>query len=103
MPPQQKLVKMMQEKKLKLALAESMTCGLAAFQLSSVKGTDEVLQCSIVCYDEDVKKKCLRIPNSLIKKFTAESQEVTDALSKNLQSIIEADVHAAITGLATDG
>ena len=103
MPPQRKLVKMMREKKLKIAFAESMTCGLAAFQLSSVQGTDDVLQGSIVCYDEDVKKKCLKISNSLIKKFTTESQEVTDALSKNLHSIIDADVHAAITGLASDG
>ena len=103
MLPQQKLVKMMQEKKLKLAFAESMTCGLAAYQLSAVKGTDDVLQGSIVCYDEDVKKKCLKISNSLIKKFTTESQEVTDALAKNLQSIIDADAHAAITGLASDG
>src|SRR6476659_3252169 len=98
-----RLVKIMQIKNLTLAFAESMTCGLAAFQLSSVKGTTDVLQGSIVCYHENVKKECLKVPDSLIKKFTAESQEVTDALAKKLQSVIEADVYAAITGLASDG
>ena len=47
--------------------------------------------------------ECLKIPGSLIKKFTAESQEVTDALAKKLQSLMKADVYAAITGLASDG
>lgn len=103
MPSNRRLIKIMQAKNLTLAFAESMTCGLAAYQLSAVKGTTDVLQGSIVCYHENVKKECLKIPNSLLKKFTAESQEVTDALAKKLRSLIKADVHAAITGLASDG
>jgi nicotinamide-nucleotide amidase len=103
MPLNRRLIKIMQAKNLTLAFAESMTCGLAAYQLSSVKGTTDVLQGSIVCYHENVKKDCLKIPGALIKKFTAESQEVTDALAKKLQSLIEANVYAAVTGLASDG
>jgi len=103
MLPQQQLIKLMQQKNLTLAFAESMTCGLAAYQLSSVKGTNDVLRGSVVCYQEVAKKESLRISSSLLKKFTAESQEVTDALAKKLPSLITADVHAAITGLASEG
>lgn len=98
-----RLIKIMQAKKLTLAFAESMTCGLAAYELSAVKGTTDVLQGSIVCYHENVKKECVKIPGALIKKFTAESQEVTDTLAKKLKFLIKADVYAAITGLASDG
>jgi len=39
----------------------------------------------------------------LIKKYTAESQQVTDALAKNLSMLIKADVYGAITGLNAGG
>jgi PncC family amidohydrolase len=97
------LVKYLKENELTIALAESMTCGLASHQLSTVKGTSEVLKGSIVCYDEEVKTSLCRVKPSLVKRYTAESQEVTDALAKNLCHCFEADVYAAITGLAAPG
>lgn len=97
------LIKLLTEKKLKLALAESVTCGLASHQLNIVKGTSEVFMGSVICYNEQVKMDLLNIKPSLIKKFTAESQQVTDALSKNLSLLIDADIYAAITGLSAPG
>lgn len=91
------------EKKLTLALAESVTCGLASHQLNIVKGTSDVFMGSIICYNEKVKIDLLKVKPSLIKKYTAESQQVTDALARNLSRLIKADVYGAITGLNTDG
>ena len=91
------------EKKLTIALAESVTCGLAAHQLNIVKGTSEIFMGSIICYNEKVKTDLLNINPSMIKKYTAESRQVTDALAKNLPRFIEADVYAAITGLSAPG
>jgi nicotinamide-nucleotide amidase len=96
-------IKTLLKKKLTLALAESMTCGLAAHKLSTVKGTSDVLKGSIVCYNEDVKKTLLKIPAPMIKKYSCESMEVTGRLVKNLSGLIDADIHAAITGLASSG
>jgi nicotinamide-nucleotide amidase len=98
-----KLIILMMEKKATLALAESVTCGLAAHKLSTVKGTSEVLRGSIVCYHEDVKKELLKVDKRLISKYSAESVQVTDSLVKNLKQLIKADVYAAITGLASAG
>ena len=86
-----------------LAFAESMTCGLAAHSLSSVKGVSEVLIASMVCYHEKAKTGLLRVPSALIKKYTAESQEVTDRMATELAKIVDADICAAITGLAAEG
>lgn len=91
------------EKKLTLAFAESMTCGLAAHRLSTSKGTSEVLAGSIVCYTPAVKRDLLGMPQKAIDLYTCESPEVTKLLAKNLRGLIEADIHAAITGLASAG
>ncbi|MDQ3047375.1 MAG: nicotinamide-nucleotide amidohydrolase family protein [Bacteroidota bacterium] len=98
-----KLVKLLTEKKLTLALAESMTCGLAAHQLSAVFGTSEVFLGSIVCYTPEMKCQTLGVSPSLIKKHTAESPEVTDLLAISLKKQINASIYAAITGLASRG
>lgn len=96
-------IKLLISKKLTLALAESVTCGLATHQLSTGKGTSEVLKGSIICYTPEVKIELLKIPKRLIEKYTCESMEVTDALAKNLPKLIPATIHAAITGLASGG
>jgi PncC family amidohydrolase len=97
------LVKFLQSRGETLALAESVTAGLACHQLACVKGACDVLMGGIVCYDEKVKINLLGVKASLIKKYTAESQQVTDALALYLSHKIKADVFAAITGLAADG
>jgi nicotinamide-nucleotide amidase len=91
------------DRSLTLALAESMTCGLAAHMLSTCKGTSQVLQGSIVCYNEQVKKELLKIPPSLINKYSAESRQVTKKLALSLKRLMSADIYAAITGLASAG
>jgi nicotinamide-nucleotide amidase len=96
-------IKTMKSKGLTLAMAESMTCGLAASGLSRATGTSEVLLGSIVCYSPLLKICLLNVPESKIKKYTCESKEVTQAMAVNLSRLIKADVYAAITGLASAG
>lgn len=96
-------VKQLKERKLRLALAESITCGMATHKLATCVGTSDVLVGSIICYTPEVKNQLLRIPKTTIEKHTCESTQVTEALAKNLSKLIKADIHAAITGLASKG
>lgn len=98
-----KFNKLLLDKKLSIAFAESITCGLMMHQLSTSKGTAAVLLGGIVCYNEEIKTHLLRVPPQLIKKHTAESQQVTNALAKGLSRLIKADISAAVTGLASTG
>ncbi len=100
---EQILANFLKENKLTIALAESMTCGLAAHKLGTISGTSDILEGSIICYSEHVKTGLLKIKKQLLDKHTAESQIVTDGLALNLSKIITADIHAAITGLAAPG
>lgn len=99
----QTLIKTLKQKEMTLALAESITCGLAAQRLSGCVGTSDVLKGAIVCYTPEVKMSVMRVPEKLIRTYTCESQQVTDRLAKNLSKIIKADIYAAVTGLASPG
>jgi PncC family amidohydrolase len=97
-----RIIRLLQKKKIRIALAESVTCGLIASKLCTGKGTSDVLAGSIVCYAPAVKKKLLDVPGKMIRKYSAESMQVTRKLAKNLSKLIDADLYAAVTGLATD-
>jgi nicotinamide-nucleotide amidase len=101
--PVQSLADILKEKRLTIAFAESMSCGMIAHSLGTVSRTSDFFMGSIVCYDESVKTGLLKVPATLIKKYSAESQEVTDALAKKLKRLIKADIYASITGLAAEG
>lgn len=98
-----KLVKELQKHHLTLMLAESVTGGLMAHQLASVKGVSDVFHGSIVCYAECIKTDFLGVSSKLIEKYTAESQIVTDHLARELKKMNSADICAAVTGLAAAG
>jgi PncC family amidohydrolase len=98
-----KLIKTLKEKELTLALAESVTCGLATQKLSNFKGTADVLKGSIICYTPEVKINLLGVTQKCISDYTCESREVTEQLAEKLYPLIKADICAALTGLASAG
>jgi nicotinamide-nucleotide amidase len=98
-----RLVKILKEKQFTLALAESITCGMASELLANSIGTSEVFKGSIVCYSPEVKRSLMGISKKLIDTFTAESMQVTEALVRKLPSFFNASVYAALTGLAAPG
>ena len=95
------LVQYMKTNGLTLVLAESMTCGLAAVKLSSCIGVSNVLLASLVCYTPKAKIQLLQVKQADIRRHTCESAEVTAQMVVNLSKLVEADVYAAITGLAS--
>ncbi|MFL5754583.1 MAG: CinA family protein [Bacteroidia bacterium] len=97
------LIQTLKEKKLTLALAESITCGMASEKLASCVGISDVLMGSVICYSPKVKTGLLGLAKKTIKKFSCESMEVTEKLAERLGRLIKADIHAALTGLAAPG
>jgi len=91
------------DKQLSLSLAESATAGhvMAAFSLTPNAG--DFLKGGVVCYDPCVKETILQVPHDMIDRYTAESAEVTEAITKGVQRIIPADISIGITGLLKPG
>ena len=95
--------KSLAEKKLTVAFAESATSGRLAFEFSMCPDSGKVLKGGLVCYDADLKKSILHVPESILEEFTPESAEVTKEIAERLKSLIPADIHVGVTGLTTPG
>lgn len=99
----QKLILTLQEKKVTLAFAESMTAGKLINEFSKCKGASDVLLGGIVTYKPEMKIEHLSVSKDTLKKYTAESRQVTTEMVKGLKSLINPDIAVAVTGLASKG
>jgi nicotinamide-nucleotide amidase len=91
------------DKNLTLAFAESATAGYLSAKFSLVPSAGKFLKGGLACYDAELKKSLLHVPEDLIESFTPESVEVTSAMSRGLVDLIPADIHVSVTGLTCAG
>ena len=95
--------KLMAERRLTIAFAESATAGWLCSEFALAPESGQVLQGGITCYDASLKETLLKVPHDFIEQFTPESQEVTDELAKRLGALIPSDIQVGVTGLTTPG
>lgn len=94
---------LLQEKELSVAFAESATAGRITAEFSLIPDAGKFLKGGFACYDACLKETLLQVPPALIEKYTPESAEVTEAITKGLVRLIPADIHIGITGLTAPG
>lgn len=95
--------KMMAEKGLTIAFAESATAGWLCSEFALADESGKVLKGGIACYDADLKISLLKVPRELIEQFTPESMEVTREMAYRLPELIPSDIQVTVTGLTTPG
>ena len=98
-----KLIDKMIDKNLQISFAESMTAGNLVGEFAKGEGAGKVLKGGVAVYTEESKKELLGVKSSTIKKYTAESQEVTTELVKGLKKLMKTEMAVAVTGLAFNG
>jgi len=98
-----KVIKLLTEKNLTIAFAESVTGGFLSYQFSIAEGSAAVYLGSMVCYNPLLKQKILQVDPDLINKCTAESGEVTEKMLDGLMHIVHPDIGVSVTGLCTPG
>jgi len=92
----------LEEKKLKIACAESITAGLLSSTIASVPGASNILRASIVTYNEEIKTLLLNVQTETLKVKTAESAETTKQMLEGLIKMgLRADIYVAVTGAAS--
>ncbi len=95
--------RMLSEKGLTIAVAESCTGGLIAHKLTNIPGSSNYLVCSIVAYSNESKSRILGVNRELIKTHGAVSAEVAQAMSEGVRRISGADIGISATGIAGPG
>lgn len=91
------------KKELTLGTAESCTGGLVAHRLTSIPGSSQVYQGSIVSYSYPLKEKLLSVSNETLTKEGAVSESTVIEMLKGLLSTTSVDVGIAISGIAGPG
>ncbi|MBD3582207.1 CinA family protein [Flavobacterium selenitireducens] len=89
--------------KWKISFAESASAGRLSYEFSLDANSGKVLLGGLVSYDASLKEELLRIPKSLVERYTPESAEVTKAMALSFRKISHADVCVALTGLTSPG
>ena len=95
--------KLLAEKGLKIAFAESATAGWLASEFALVPNSGKVLLGGIICYDVCTKEHLFAVSKEIIETFTPESAEVTQLLAEGLDKYFKSDVAVAVTGLTAPG
>lgn len=94
------IAKLMTQKGLSLATAESFTGGKIAEQLTSIPGASAYFKGSVVGYATEVKKEVLGVPAELIARHSVVSAEVAKAMAANVRKLFKSDYAIATTGNA---
>lgn len=87
-------------KKKTLAIAESCTGGLLSNRFTNIPGSSNFLKLGIIAYSNEAKITLLKIPEILIQKNGAVSQQVAIAMAQNVRKILNTDFGIGITGIA---
>ena len=96
----QKLVKLLNKKKLKMSFAESCTGGLLSSYITSISGSSKVYTLGLVTYSNQAKINILKVPKKIIMKHGAVSYETCLSMVKNLSKISKTNISVSITGVA---
>ena len=94
------LIKELIKRKESLVFAESCTGGLLSSSITSIPGSSQVFKGSIISYSNNLKQSLLNVPENLIKKFGAVSEEVAETMAINAKEKLNSDWCIAISGIA---
>ena len=95
--------KLLSQKRLTLALAESCTGGLVANRVTNIPGSSDYFDRGVVSYSNESKIEVLGVPRLLIESYGAVSEEVVRAMAEGAMKLSNADLGVAISGIAGPG
>ncbi len=94
------LIKELIQREESLVFAESCSGGLLSSSITAIPGSSQVFKGSIISYSNELKQSLLNIPENLIKKFGAVSEEVAETMAINAKEKLNSDWSIAISGIA---
>lgn len=94
------LAKLLTDKKMTLATAESFTGGKIAQQLTAQPGASAYFKGSVVSYATQAKIEVLGVPKKLVDAYSVVSAPVAESMAKKVRLLLDTDFGVATTGNA---
>lgn len=98
-----KVGKLLAEKGLTLAVAESCTGGLVGHLLTNVPGSSEYFRGGVVAYAYGAKERLLGVRHKTLYEFGAVSEQTAREMARGARSALGADIGLSVTGIAGPG
>lgn len=96
----EELVKLLKEKKLTIAAAESLTGGLFQAEITAIPGASAILKGGVVCYTNEVKHQVLGVREETIETYGVVSAQCAKELAEHVAKLANADIGISFTGVA---
>lgn len=94
------VVRLLMEKGVKLAVAESCTGGLISKRLTDISGSSACFDRGIVSYSNEAKIQMLKVPSKLIEEYGAVSSQAAMAMAEGARRISNTELGIGVTGVA---
>lgn len=95
--------KLLKSKNKTVSTAESCTGGYIAHLITSVAGSSDYFEGSIVSYSNDVKQRMLNVSGATLSNFGAVSEEAVTEMLKGLLEKLNTDYGIAVSGIMGPG
>ncbi len=97
---QHAVLRLLDEKRQTLAVAESLTAGLIGDRLATVPGASAWFRGGIIAYHNDVKASLLNVPRELLDSRGPVCAEVAEAMAQGCRARLGTDLAISATGVA---
>jgi len=97
---QHAIARLLTDRRLKIATAESCTGGLIAKRLTDVSGSSNYFMGGVVSYSNEAKSIFMGVPESLFAEVGAVSPEVARAMAEGIRARLHTDLGLSVTGIA---
>lgn len=97
---EEKIGRILKEKGLTIAVAESCTGGLIASRITNISGASEYFEAGFITYSNKAKTSFLSVPEGIITRYGAVSFEVAKLMAEGVRNIAGVDIGVSVTGIA---
>lgn len=101
--PQEIVMRMLKEKSLTMATAESCTGGNIAHRMTMLAGVSEVFCGGVVSYSNEVKMRVLGVKEETLRAYGAVSEPTAREMAEGARRVLGCDVAVATSGIAGPG
>lgn len=95
--------KLLQERQLRLAVAESCTGGLIGHRLTNVPGSSNYFLGGITAYSYEAKARLLGVSWDTLRSVGAVNRETVLQMARGVRRALEADIGLSVSGIAGPG